>query len=188
MVASNASLTGLPNYEKSYNFYETPTLRIGFTENKDAIEFKSAGRFTVYNNEGIAILRNVTSPTKWRIKIEQSYNAKYCYNILLGKFLERNNAQELSYNLIEKGLGARIKTLGDTQFHKNNIINDNTQYWVIVDNFATEDEATTFSSQVLADFDSVIIKEKIKEINRNNCSRRLSLSMNGKINLQLFKI
>ena len=143
--------------------YETPILRVGLTENKESIEFKSSGKISVYNNEGIALLKNVTSPTKWKIKIEQSYNAKYSYNILLGKFLDRDAAHELSYSLIEKGLGAKIKTLCDKLSYKNKLINDNNQYWVIVDNFISEEEAISFAKEVLADFKFSIIREKIKE-------------------------
>jgi len=141
----------------------TPILRIGLTENKDIIEYKSTGRFSVYNNEGIAILKSVTSHSKWKIKVEQSYNAKYAYNILLGKFTDYEEAQELNYQLIEKGLGAQIKTFGDKLYYENKLINDNSIHWVLLDYFHSEDEARSFADKALSNFRYKIVKEKIKE-------------------------
>ena len=142
---------------------DTPVLRIGLTEYKDSIEFKSTGRFSVYNNEGIAFLKNISSSSKWRVKIEQSYNARYSYNILLGKFLDITEAQDLSYSLLEKGLGVRIKTLGDKFYYRNKVLNDNSQHWVIVDEFNSAEEAKSFANEVLSKYQFEIIKEKIKE-------------------------
>ncbi|UCE08014.1 MAG: hypothetical protein JSW07_08290, partial [bacterium] len=89
-----------------------PILRIGLIESRDSIEFKLTGRFSVLNDQGVSILKDVASSVKWRVKVEQRLSAKYSYNILLGKFHDRQAAQDLEYKLIEKGIGTRIKIRG----------------------------------------------------------------------------
>ena len=111
-----------------------PVLKIGLIEHRDIIEFKSTGKFSVFNDQGIAILKGVTAPVKWRVRATNRQPAKYEYCILLEKFGDRQLAEELEYKLIEKGIGARIKTMGGEIFYKNKAINDNTEYWVVVDN------------------------------------------------------
>ena len=98
-----------------------------------------------------ALLKNIITLDKWRIKLEQKYKAQYDYNILLGKFLDYESAKKLHYELIEKGLGTRIKTLGDTLYYRDKIINDNSQYWVIVDNFSSAEQAQLFAQNVAAE-------------------------------------
>ena len=140
-----------------------PILRIGLIENRDSIEFRLTGRFSVVNDQGIPILKDVASSVKWRVKIEHYLPAKYTYNILLGKFQERRLAQDCEYKLIEKGIGTRIKVRGGKLYYNDRVVNDNTQFWVVVDNLNSEQEAQTFAKQRMADFEYQIIKEKIYE-------------------------
>lgn len=140
-----------------------PILRIGLIESRDSIEFRLSGRFSVLNDQGIAILKDVTSNVKWRVKIEQRQPSKYTYSIVLGQFQERLEAQELEYNLIEKGIGTRITTRGGKLYYNDRIVNDNTQFWVVVDRLASEEEAQTFAKERLSEFSYHVIKEKINE-------------------------
>ena len=54
-----------------------PILRIGLIENRDSIEFRLTGRFSVFNDQGVSILKDVVSTVKWRVKIEHYSPAKY---------------------------------------------------------------------------------------------------------------
>ncbi len=140
-----------------------PILRIGLIENRDSIEFRLTGRFSVVNDQGVSILKDVASSVKWRVKIEHYSPAKYTYNILLGKFHERRLAQDCEYKLIEKGIGTRIKVRGGKLFYNDRVVNDNTQFWVVVDNLNSEQEAQAFAKQRMSEFEYQIIKEKIYE-------------------------
>jgi len=140
-----------------------PILRIGLSENRDSIEFRLSGRFSVFNDQGISILKDISSSVKWRMKVQQLSSAKYTYSILLGKFNDRQAAHDLEYEIIEKGIGTRIKIRGGKLYYNDKVVNDNTQFWVVVDDLNSEQEATTFAEQRLAEFQYQIIKEKINE-------------------------
>lgn len=142
---------------------EMPVLRIGIIESRDSVEFKATGRFSVLNDQGIPILKEVASPVKWRIRITPRQPAKYVYNILLGKFMKRHEAHELEYALIEKGIGTRVKTLGGKLYFGEHIANDNSQCWVVVDELPSEKDARTFARERLNTFSYQIVKEKIHE-------------------------
>ena len=94
-----------------------PILRIGLLENRDSIEFRLSGRFSVFNDQGISILKDVASSVKWRLKIQKRLAAKYAYSILLGKFHNLQAAHDLEYRLIEKGIGTRINIRGGKLFY-----------------------------------------------------------------------
>jgi len=140
-----------------------PILRIGLIERRDSIEFRSSGRFSVLDDQGMAILKDVTSPVKWRVKIGKCLPAKYTYSALLGKFVDYQAAQDLEYKLLEKGIGTRIKIRGGKLYYGDRVVNDNRQFWVVVDDLASEQEAQLFSKERLSDFSYQIIKEKINE-------------------------
>lgn len=140
-----------------------PILRIGLMENRDSIEFRLSGHFSVFNDQGISILKDVASSVKWRLKIQQRLAAKYGYSILLGKFHDRQAAHDLEYRLIEKGIGTRIKIRGGKLFYNEKVVNDNTQFWVVVDELKSEEEASSFARERLSGFQYKIIKEKINE-------------------------
>ena len=63
-----------------------PSLRIGFTTDRKAVEFSINGKFSLYNNAGVALVRNVTATSSWHLHIELISPAEYYYNILIGKF------------------------------------------------------------------------------------------------------
>ncbi len=140
-----------------------PILRIGLIEHRDSVEFRLNGRFSVVNAQGISILKDVASSVKWRVKIAHYSPAKYIYHILLGKFPDRYSAQELEYKLIEKGIGNRIKIRGGKLYYNDQVVNDNTQYWVVVDDLNSDQEAQAFAKQRLPEFSYQISKEKIHE-------------------------
>ncbi|MDW7682387.1 MAG: hypothetical protein SCK70_17615, partial [bacterium] len=125
---------------------EVPKLRIGFIEKRDYFDFKIDGTFSVYNDLGYAILSGVSSPIQWRIRAEDRQPAKYNYNILVGVFTKREKAAEQEYQLLEKGIGARIQKIGGKVFIKSKLINDNSKYWVLIDQLASEDEALEFAA------------------------------------------
>ncbi len=142
---------------------DTPVLRIGLTHHHDSLEFKSTGKFSILNHDGATILREVSTPTRWKIKIEQSHSARYSYSLLLGEFIDPAQAEDLNYSLIEKGLGATIRKLGDKFYYANKVVNDNSQYWVVIDDFSSEEEVKVFANQRLPGHPYRIIVEKIKE-------------------------
>ncbi|MDZ7263633.1 MAG: SpoIID/LytB domain-containing protein [candidate division KSB1 bacterium] len=140
-----------------------PMLKIGFVENRETIEFRSTGRFSVLNDQGLPILKDVTSPAKWRIKVTLRQSARYLFNIVLGKFQHPRDAHELEYALIEKGIGTQIKTRGGELYYGERVVNDNTQYWVVIEGLKTENEAQDFAQKNLAHFSYVITREKVSE-------------------------
>lgn len=140
-----------------------PLLKIGFIENRETIEFRSTGRFSVLNDQGLPILKEVTSPAKWRIKVTLRQSARYVHNLVLGKFQHPRDAHELEYALIEKGIGTQIKTRGGELYYGDRVVNDNTQYWVVIEGLKTENEAQEFAQKNLAQFSYVIAREKISE-------------------------
>lgn len=148
---------------ENQNADDMPILRIGLIEGRDSIEFRLTGRFSVYNDQGVSILKDVASSVKWRVKIVQHSSAKYAYNILLGKFHDHHEAHELEYKLIEKGIGTGIKIRGGKLYYNDRIVNDNTQFWVVIDALNSEQEALSFAKQRLSEFSHQIIKEKINE-------------------------
>lgn len=140
-----------------------PILRIGLIESRESIEFRLSGRFSVFNDQGISILKDVASSVKWRMKIQQRSPAKYAFSILLGKFHDRQQAHDLEYKLIEKGIGTRVKIRGGKLFYNEKVVNDNTQFWVVVDDLTSEQEARTFAEKMLSNFEYEVIKEKVNE-------------------------
>ncbi len=158
----SSAITGVQKGNKT-SLTKTPIVRIGLKEKKESVEFKLNGKFSVFNNEGVAILKNMITPNKWRIKVEFSYPAKYAFNILLKKYDDYRQAEDLMYELIEKGLGAQITTIGDEFYYDKKVINDNRQYWVIIDGFNKEQEARFFAELNLKNYKTTIIREKIKE-------------------------
>ena len=155
--------SGNENQVNYTNSDDMPILRIGLIENRDSVEFKATGRFSVLNDQGLPILNEVASPVKWRIKITPKQPAKYVYNILLGKFMKRHQAHELEYALIEKGIGTRIKTLGGKLYYGDRVVNENSQCWVVVDELPSEEEAQEFARARLSSFTYKIVKEKLHE-------------------------
>lgn len=142
---------------------DIPKLRVGFVEECDLLDFKLSGKFSVYNDQGIAILEGVTAPLRWRLKIENRQSAKYEYNILINKFASKDLAAEQEYKLIEKGIGASIKTIGGKIYYKNKMINNNTEYWLIVDHLSSQEEAHQFAEKRLPGMVVAFFKQKLSE-------------------------
>ena len=142
---------------------EIPILKVGLIKQSDFINFKLSGKFSVLNDQGIPILKGVTAQVKWLLKIENRQKAKYEYSILLNKYFDKRLAEEQEYQLIEKGIGVKIKSMGIKFYLKNNIVSDNTEYWLVVDKLASEQEANEFAKEMFANFSYSIIKEKLNE-------------------------
>jgi len=140
-----------------------PVLRIALVEPRDAVDFRLTGRFSVMNDQGVAILKDVASSVKWHLKLRQFSPAKYAFYIVLGKFYDFRAAQDLEYQLIEKGIGNRIKIRGGKLYWDDNVVNDNTEYWVVVDELSSQAEAQAFAQQRLSGFRYQIYHEKIHE-------------------------
>ncbi len=140
-----------------------PILKVGLIEKRDFLDFKLTGKFSVLNDQGIPILKGVTAPAKWRLKIENRQQAKYEYSILLEKYFDRTLAEEQEYKLIEKGVGVTIKNLGCKFYLKKKLVSDNTEYWLVVDKLTSEQEANKFAEENFTDFSYQIIKEKLNE-------------------------
>lgn len=140
-----------------------PVLRIALEEPRDAVDFRLTGRFSVMNDQGVAILKDVASSVRWRLKLKQFSPPKYAFYLVLGRFSDYHEAQELEYQLIEKGIGNRIKIRGGKLYWGNKVVNDNTEYWVVVDELNTEAEAKAFAQQRLSGFQYQIFREKIHE-------------------------
>lgn len=155
--------SGDENQVSYTNTDDMPILRIGLMENRDSVEFKATGRFSVLNDQGVPILNEVASPVKWRVKITPKQPAKYVYNILLGKFMKRHEAHELEYQLIERGIGTRIKSLGGKLYYGDRVVNENAQCWVVVDGLPSEEDAQKFARERLNNFTYRIEREKIHE-------------------------
>ena len=142
---------------------EIPRLKIGFVKQRDYLDFKLTGKYAVFNDQGVAILQGVSAPVKWRLKVENRQKAKYEYNILIGKYTDKELASEEGYKLIEKGIGAQIKTRGGKIYFKNKVINDNTEYWLVIDQLASNEEAHDFANRRLKGSSYNIIREKLNE-------------------------
>ncbi len=140
-----------------------PVLRIAIEEPRDAVDFRLTGRFSVMNDQGVAILKDVASSVKWRLKLRQFSPAKYGFYIVLGRFYDYREAQELEYQLIEKGIGNRIMIRGGKLFWDDKVVNDNTEYWVVIDELSSMAEAQAFAQQRLSGFQYQILREKIHE-------------------------
>ena len=112
---------------------DMPLLKVGLIENRDFIDFKINGKFSVLNDQGIPILKGVTTSVKWRLKIENRQQVKYEYSILLEKYFDRTLAEEQEYRLIEKGVGVTIKKLGNKFYSKKKlkVIIPNIGCWLI---------------------------------------------------------
>ncbi|MDZ7376438.1 MAG: hypothetical protein ONB13_07440, partial [candidate division KSB1 bacterium] len=63
-----------------------PVLRIALEEPRDAVDFRLTGRFSVMNDQGVAILKDVASSVKWRLKLKQFSPPQYAYYLVFGRF------------------------------------------------------------------------------------------------------
>ncbi len=142
---------------------DLPKLRVAFVEKCDYVDFKLSGKFSVFNDQGIAILEGVTAPLRWRLKIDNRQPAKYEYYILINKFYSKESAVEQEYLLIEKGIGVRIKTFGGKIYYKNKMINNNTEYWLVVDRLQSEEQALQFIEKRLAGMPVSVFRQKLSE-------------------------
>ena len=149
----------VPHTEKTI----APTLRIGFTTKRPGIEFQVSGKFSMYNHAGVALVNKVAALSVWHLHIEHLYPATYYYNILLGQFKTYQEADELYYKLLEKGIGAQIRIRGGNWPYQHELLNCCIDYDVIVDHFTSEQEALEFVKRNIGNFPYTITREKRAE-------------------------
>jgi hypothetical protein len=142
---------------------DIPTLRIGFTTERKTIEFDVAGKFSLFDNAGITLAKNVYATSSWHLHVGQIQPANYYYNILLGKFRTYEQADELCYRLLEKGIGAQIKSVGGGWPVELPLLSASCEYWVVVDQFSDIETAHEFTAQNLTEWPSKIFREKQTE-------------------------
>ncbi|NOZ62611.1 MAG: SpoIID/LytB domain-containing protein [Calditrichaeota bacterium] len=138
-------------------------LRIGFVEQRDFWDFKLTGPFSVFDERGEAILKNVPPTFRCRIQLENWQPAKFEYQILIGRFFDKSSAREAEYKLIEKGVGAMLRRIGGKHIHSNKIVQDTTEYWLVVDQMKSEQDAQEFAKERLPGIPYTVIRQKISE-------------------------
>ncbi len=144
-------------------FDSSQGIRVGFVEQRDFWDFKLTGPFSIYNDRGEAILRNVPPTFRCRVQLENWQPAKFEYQILIDRFLEKSAAMDAEYQLIEKGIGAILRRVGGKHLHDNKVIQNTTEYILIIDQLKTEEEALEFARERLKGYDYKIIRQKISE-------------------------
>ena len=158
-------------------------LRVGFVEQRDFWDFKLTGSFSVYNEQGEAILRNVPPTFRCRVQLENWQPAKFEYQILIDRFSNKSAAMEAEYKLIERGIGAILRRIGGKHVHNGKVIQDTSEYWLVIDQMKSEQEAHEFAKERLPGVPYTIVKQRISEPHAqfnllDHSAERLGKSMN----------
>jgi len=125
----------------------SPIIRVGIVENYNCFDIKCSNKYSIYDNEGIAVARSINHPSIWKLKVDEKIAALYSYSIVIADFAELTHAQEMQYEYLEKGMGVRIVTYNDKIDIDNNVIKLNQQFSLIIDGFETRDLAKEFISE-----------------------------------------
>lgn len=124
---------------------DIPNIRIGVLQSTEKVTFQTTHSFTLQNSEG-KILATGEPKKKYTLSIRSSQPANLRYQVRAG--IERNKAkaEKWANDLRTRGLDVHVRTVG-LNFEINQHKINNLEYWVVIGNFGSYDEAMAFRNE-----------------------------------------
>jgi len=144
-------------------FPRQPTLRIGFMEGYEKIDFRVSGKFSITDLEGDPVFSGVSSRLKWRALLEGAHGATFIYSLLVTACRDEAEATAVIERLRRLYPQVRLQRLGGQLLIGGDMINDNTKYRVLAGAFETEAECKKLLQKFGDEYSPRIIREKVKE-------------------------
>lgn len=140
-----------------------PTLRIGFMEGYEKIDFRVSGKFSITDLEGDPVFSGVASRLKWRALLEGAHGGTFIYSILVAACRDESEAMAVVERLRRLYPQVRMQRLGGQLLIGGDLVNDNTKYRVLAGAFETEAECKKLLQKFGEEYSPRVIREKVKD-------------------------
>ena len=82
-----------------------PIVRVCMAYSESSVDIKIYGKFSIFDRSGCALMKNVKSDRKWRIKVKNGGRAKFRYGIVVGGARSKDEAEKCALDFDKKGFG-----------------------------------------------------------------------------------
>ncbi len=124
---------------------DIPNIRIGVLQSTEKVVFKTTHPFSIQNQDG-KILKTGDKEREYTITIAQSVPAKLRYQVRAGIERDKAKAEQWANDLLHRGLDVKVRTVG-LEFDLNQRKMNNKEYWVVIGDFDSFDEALAFRNE-----------------------------------------
>ncbi|MBD3289418.1 SpoIID/LytB domain-containing protein [candidate division KSB1 bacterium] len=138
-----------------------PKVRIGIIQTSKQVGFKCASNFKILNDKNEVLISGHPNQN-YSLKIASAKPAKLEYQIRVAVFKDLDSAEQKSQELKKQGQPTEIRKVGlfltfaDFEF-------DNSDYWVVVGNFSTREEALAYRDELGLASDIPIVEKIIRK-------------------------
>jgi len=144
-------------------FQGEPVVKIKVAQFTDFVDFDVTGQFSAIDDFGNVVLDNVNSSLGWRIKKFSFKPATFVYSILVYESKNKKQVEKVSDELRKKSIETHIDVRGGLIILDDKDVTDNTHYLLVTGTFNSLSEAKDFQRTYLYNYNTEIIKEKIRE-------------------------
>jgi SpoIID/LytB domain protein len=142
---------------------EEPDIRVGLLWGKSSLEFSVNSRFTLANEDGTFIARNIRGG-HWRVEVKSSVPGDTVYVLVAASMSSESRARAMSRSIQEKGFSTFIYPVGKSLRAGNRVIQNNRTYRVCLEKaFSTREEAKTFQESISGRLETFIAPLSLKK-------------------------
>ncbi len=134
-----------------------PELRIGIIEEREAVEFKVDGKFSLSNRGAGFVLRDIPGG-HWRIETIDSKPARFEYRLAVGTTRDRREAEDIVAFMSRQGLTTEIKKYKLNRRYTLPQLHDATYQVLVTRRFQTEQAAREHQKQIRDKSNSDIVR------------------------------
>ena len=139
-----------------------PIFRIGLFDDQEYLDFRVFGKFSLQDEEGNDLIKNIKSNLKWRIKIKESKPGKEVFHLYLYESYHKDRIEKKLEIAKQYDENAHIVVLGGDIYLQGKKINNNTKYVISAGSFSTELEARREMKRFEPEFNPQVEKETLK--------------------------
>ncbi len=137
-----------------------PIVRVCMAYSESSVDIKIYGKFSIFDRSGCALMENVKSDRKWRIKVKNGGRAKFQYGIVVGGARSKDEADRCALDFDKKGLNVSVEKTGIKYEFNNDIVLDTVRYKVIAGFWNSESEARKEQGVVNDEYKVEIVKKR----------------------------
>lgn len=137
-----------------------PNIRIGVLQSTENVIFKTTHAFSLKNVDGKTLSKGEPHK-KYSLSISSSEGAELRYQVRAGIERDKSKAEKWAADLRAQGLDAQLRTVG-MEFNINQQKLKNLEYWVVIGDFASYDEALAFRNDQDQPGEYVVVEKILK--------------------------
>ncbi len=143
-------------------FRKHPFVKLKIASGKRFIDFKTNGQFSIIDQNGIVIEKNISTDLKWRLKVEYFKNERNSYSFMICLYRNKNFALNILNKLKKQNYDVRLQRIGGIIKIGNKKI-ESTFYRVLIGEYNCIKDALNSNCYKMLEFNPSIICEKVSK-------------------------